>query len=230
MKKSSQEPKRQVLGVISAKRAEQMLTEWVNTDPSDLTENAKAKFLWERFFRRYPEIPSVTVDSIVPTTDTNFNRFRQQVKMALSVAGYLRRAWDAPDLRKSDWYTRAAQSEYEYLAASARHGVTPLEEVMERNKDGTVVRRSAEDRAKIESALREIGEPPAVITPVEAATFYLQHNRDRALHCPNPECPAPYFFRTKKGQKFCSPECAKPSQRESKRQWWAANRAKERNV
>src|SRR5215510_14803451 len=74
------------------------------------------------------------------------------------------------------------------------------------------------------NAISETDKPPAIITPGEAAIFHLRHNRDRALHCPNPACPAPYFFRIKKGQKFCSRECAKPSQCESKRLWWASNR------
>jgi len=212
--------------VISVERAEQMLREWVKTDLTGEIADTKA---WERLFRRYPEIPSVAPDSILPPTEANWERFHQQMEMAAGVAAYLRKAWDAPDLGQSDWYTWTAQSEYEYQAASAKHNVRPLGQVMERNEHGTIVRRSAEDRAKIEAAIRETDEPPAVITSVEAAIFYLRHNRDNALHCPNPECPAPYFFRSKKGQKFCSPECAKPSIRESKRQWWAVNRAKERN-
>jgi hypothetical protein len=68
---------------------------------------------------------------------------------------------------------------------------------------------------------------PPDITPMEAALYHLQRIGDRARHCPNPECPAPYFIAMKKGQKYCSPDCAEPSRRESKRKWWNVNRGKE---
>jgi hypothetical protein len=66
------------------------------------------------------------------------------------------------------------------------------------------------------------------VTPFEAAIFYVQTNAHRMQRCPNPSCPAPYFLKApgKKVQKFCSPECAGPSRQESKRRWWASNRAK----
>lgn len=204
---------RQILGVISPPRAEQMLMEWVNID-LDGVQNAN---VWGRLFRRYPEIPSVPVTDIVPVTEANFDRFHQQMEMADMVASYLSKAWDAADLRHFDWYTWKAQSEYAQEAASAKHNVPPSH--VHQGDDQDTLRRMA-------AAIAEGDEPPAVITPIEAAIFHLRHNRNRALHCPNPECPAPYFFSTKKGQKYCSLECAKPSQRESKRKWWAENRAK----
>lgn len=126
--------------------------------------------------------------------------------LASRVAEYLRKAWDTANPRDFEWYLWKAQIEYEREAICAKHN---------------------EDKR---SAILEAEDPSPVITAVEAAIFYLRHNRNRALHCPNPECPAPYFFSSKKGQKYCSPECAKPSQRQSKRQWWIANRAKERDV
>jgi hypothetical protein len=221
MLKSSRKAKRQILGVISVARAEQMLREWVNTDLAGVIEDARA---WERFFRRYPEVLLVPLDSIIPYSDANFEQFHQQMEIADSVAHCLRSAWDAPDQRTCDWYTWRAQHEYEYEAASVKYGLVE----MERKEDGAIVWSKTEDRDKMERAIHETDEPPAVITAVEAISFYLRHNRNNALHCPNPTCPAPYFFRSKKSQKFCSPECAKPSLRESKRAWWAANRAKEK--
>jgi hypothetical protein len=147
-------------------------------------------------------------------SEDNWDRFHTQMEMASSVAEYLRSAWDAADLRRFEWFTWKAQGEYEWEAARAKHNVTPA----------SMKSTDLEDIA----AILESEEPPSVVTPVEAALFHLRHNRDRALHCPNPECPAPYFFQTKKGQKFCSPECAKPTQRAAKRKWWAENRAKEK--
>src|SRR5215471_7633092 len=113
MPKSRQKSNRQILGVISVTRAEQMLTELVNTDLSTFTKDAKDANAWERLFRRFPEIAAVPVETI-PHSEVNFERF----KLVAGVANYLRKAWDAPDLRRFDWYTWAAQREYEYEAAS----------------------------------------------------------------------------------------------------------------
>jgi hypothetical protein len=66
--------------------------------------------------------------------------------------------------------------------------------------------------------------PP--VTPVEAALFHFQHEAHRALHCRNRDCPAPYFFMTEKGQKFCCSECRRPARLEGQRRWWHENRSK----
>ena len=42
-----------------------------------------------------------------------------------------------------------------------------------------------------------------------------------ALHCGNPNCAAPYFFATRKGQKYCTDSCAAYGQRLAKSRWWA---------
>ena len=69
-------------------------------------------------------------------------------------------------------------------------------------------------------------EPSADATPFEAAIVHFRRNRARALLCRNKNCHAPYFFLTKKGQKFCTYECALPSLRAAKVRWWEKNRAK----
>lgn len=70
------------------------------------------------------------------------------------------------------------------------------------------------------------GSPPTHATPLEAVLYHFRRIAERALHCPNPDCVAPYFFSTKKGQKYCSDVCALPAQREAKRRWWRENKAK----
>jgi hypothetical protein len=66
--------------------------------------------------------------------------------------------------------------------------------------------------------------PPDIATPMEALVYYFRRNARRALRCPNPDCEEPYFLASKKGQKFCSPKCARPAQLESKRRWWSKRR------
>jgi len=39
--------------------------------------------------------------------------------------------------------------------------------------------------------------------------------------CPNPECCQPYFFKSRKTQRFCDrPACSAYGQREHKKKWW----------
>jgi hypothetical protein len=42
----------------------------------------------------------------------------------------------------------------------------------------------------------------------------------RARVCANPDCPAPYFIAKKPRARYCSLECARPFQRQSKLDWW----------
>jgi hypothetical protein len=60
--------------------------------------------------------------------------------------------------------------------------------------------------------------PPTLF---EQALMWFVDVRDRARHCPNPDCPAPYYFAKRRSQKYCSDSCALPAQREFKRRWWA---------
>jgi hypothetical protein len=63
------------------------------------------------------------------------------------------------------------------------------------------------------------GLPPP--TPFEQAIQLLIDDAELARYCGNPDCFAPYFFATRRNQKYCSDACSVPAQREFKRQWWA---------
>lgn len=42
--------------------------------------------------------------------------------------------------------------------------------------------------------------------------------------CPNPECPAPYFLKGRKTQRYCErPACIAYGQRQHKLKWWSAH-------
>jgi hypothetical protein len=47
-----------------------------------------------------------------------------------------------------------------------------------------------------------------------------RHLSEPTSICKNAECPAPYFFPGRRGQKYCSETCAVPAQRAFKKQWW----------
>lgn len=57
-------------------------------------------------------------------------------------------------------------------------------------------------------------------SPFEKAILLLTDAAEFARYCGNPECFTPYFFASRRNQKYCSDACAKPAQREFKRRWW----------
>lgn len=128
----------------------------------------------------------------------------------LSYRDTLRKAWDAPDRRRRDWH----MFELRHAFALSQRLKAAGEDIEQLWREGNRER------------MLELMGPPS-ITPMEAVAFYFQTAiGDRAKHCGGPDCPAPYFIAVKRWQKYCSPECAGPATRESKRQWWRENRAK----
>ena len=74
------------------------------------------------------------------------------------------------------------------------------------------------------------GEPdPEEPTPSEQALIYLFKSASKLRCCPNPECPARYFFALRRNQKYCSLKCAQAAEREQKRDWWSAHGSQWRN-
>jgi hypothetical protein len=63
------------------------------------------------------------------------------------------------------------------------------------------------------------GLPPP--SPFEQAIQVLIDAAELARYCGNPECFTPYFFASRRSQKYCSDACALPAQKEFKRQWWS---------
>lgn len=169
-----------------------------------------------------PEAYKRTEDAIKRICARYARAFEDCPSIALIVLRDLaRKAWTAADARSAEWYLfRLRHLHWETVRrvravqGAAKASTKPEREIP--TIPGT-----------LEEAMRAVAqsEPPPV-TEIEAAAFYLQKNLRRALYCPNAECPAPYFFIKKKGQRYCSFECGLPARRESKRTWWNENRAK----
>lgn len=85
-------------------------------------------------------------------------------------------------------------------------------------------------RAQLFSIYLDLDDPwpdsPPPMVALEQALWYLQAQGRRAKCCGNEYCSAPYFFATRKNQKFCCDECAIPAKREAKLRWWNENRGK----
>ena len=203
---SSHSGARQILGLLSPRRAESILKDLANL-PGDVQDEETYKRMIgdvERLRRKYPGIFDLAPIPLLTARDL------------------LRRAWTAPETRHANWYLFRLRVLYADALRRERAVRDAADTSAPREGEIPGAIPATADQAK---RLLEGLEPPA-ITEIEAALFYLHRNLRRALYCPNPECPAPYFLSTKKGQKFCSPECAKPSRLDSQRRWWHEHRGK----
>lgn len=188
---------RLVLGLISPKRCEDLLLDWVNLR----NEDAAACL---QLLKRYRDV----FEGLLPVTSTAL----------LSYRDLLRKAWKAtPDARRRDWYLFQLRMLFQYQVNARRMGLDPdqlSEEAMRGNEQAG-------------KQLKLLTEPALIDTPIEAALFYLQTRAaSRIRICPNLDCPARYFLKSTSNPKqtSCSPECADWVRRDSKRRWWTENR------
>src|SRR5579863_6366981 len=181
---SSRDRGHHVLGIIPAAKAEHLLTALANL-PGDwpLIQNPEAYKRTESAIRR---IQSRHADA-----------FADLPSIALIVCRDLaRKAWTLADARSAEWYLFRLR----YLHSETVRRVRAVQQAAKLSAKPD--REFPTIPGTIDEAMRTIAESePPPITELEAAAFYLQTNLRRALYCPNTECPAPYFFASKKGQK-----------------------------
>ncbi|MDT8070945.1 MAG: hypothetical protein ROO76_22510 [Terriglobia bacterium] len=201
-------------------RAEALLTDWANLpdwpatvswlaitqtmqgeplsaglSPLTPTEETQARRVWDgmvRLMKRYPESFPVEFHGLPHAYISE-------------VARYLRRAWQAEDLRRREWQIFRVREEYKQIFE-------------------TSLKR--ETRDSMEHFQQQRDEPPP-LTPFEQAVYHFQGIADRARVCVNPECQQPYFF-ARKGQKYCDEKCAQEALREQKRNHWRKKYGKNR--
>jgi hypothetical protein len=65
-------------------------------------------------------------------------------------------------------------------------------------------------------------QPPPPLVPFEYLMSHLQRQLHRAIHCANPACRRPYFFKEEgvRTKTYCSDECWRPMRLESQRRYW----------
>jgi len=208
--------------------AEEILMEWANLeDPiSPKSDRAIA-----RLVTRYPAIFQNPVADTTPGAEWMWIGGIRQ---------HLRAAWDAADSRERDWYIFKIRDLYNRIAllfqeSRADRGAAKTEDKLLMKALGSVVPGPQELPAE-SSGFEEIGrsvwerfvqvglwvEPPPTITPFEQVMYSFQCRSRSALHCPNPSCPAPYFFRQEgdRGRRYCGDDCSRQGRLESKSRWW----------
>ncbi len=147
-------------------------------------------------------------------------RFVPKVRTAL------RRIWTEQDVRQRDWYFYRLRDAYSHMIVRAENpyllDVTDVQGVEKLEQTSRARGDNPEQKARFFETWTgaDLLEDVPRICPFEAALYWLQANQRLMLRCGGAMCAAPYFFRTEKGQKFCSPECADPARREAKLRWW----------
>ena len=202
--KSSEKRGHQILGILSKKRAVAFLTDCANLRHTP-GEHTDAGFRPPGWWARHA--------GIVPCPAISTQRRALSAALGF-LSCLLKQGWDAPTQREREWFFREAESFSHFLGAKDA----------ERCLWGTS-HELPESPDYVYGVTYHFIKPPAQPTPLEATFHYLGQHMEHARHCANPECAAPYFFATKKNQKYCSPECAEPARRASKLRWWNENRA-----
>jgi hypothetical protein len=197
------------LGVtLSPRRMESLLVEWANAATSFdhfKRSTSRGTAAMNRLMAKYPEF----FDSIPPRARSSTAEWL----LVDEIQTFLRLAWEATDLRLREWFIFAARHAYHDTTV-----IIPIQIAMS-EATGDEWNRLAAEFTRARRAAPDL-------TPFERVAYHFHRISERARRCANPECPAPYFFAAKKGQKYCSLKCSAPSQRDQKRRWWRENRAK----
>jgi hypothetical protein len=130
---------------------------------------------------------------------------------------YLRRFWEARNDRARDWHIYRAREYYQRRRAAHE---TRQEREFAREAP-TKAEAFSRWFSGVEPRVENVLDQPPPRTKFGDLLFALQRRaRKPSLAprlCPNADCAAPYFLSKKKSQKFCSPECARPSLLQNKR-------------
>jgi hypothetical protein len=230
--KSPQKRHDQVLGVLSVKETKGFLMDSLNLPWAVTYPDHRDYFeFWLNKWQRWFTFQRLTESGDRETAQIPRERLET---FAIKLRTALRRIWYEKDARLRDWYFYRLRDEYHRMIVRAENPdlidptdsdavrrLIEIENISKSRGDDASQRRRLFERVV---GLESIEEDAPKLCPFEAAAYWLQVNQKLMVHCEGPTCPAPFFFRSEKGQKFCSPECANHSRRQSKLAWWNENR------
>ncbi|SRR6266536_2003885 len=222
-----------VLGTLSEEDIKNFLTESANLpNPIDYPPYRSRFDRWLRRWQRFFTFKKEGEDGkwhAMEIPNEQLERFVPHVRTTLC------RVWVEQDPRQRDWYIYRLRDGHHRMVVRAEH--PDLLGITDRNAANRLLKlerlsqqQGGDEWQRLRLFQSEIGtellEDVPRVSPFEAAMFWLQNNQRLMLRCGGPMCAAPYFFRTEKGQKYCSPECADPARREAKLRWWNEHRGK----
>lgn len=197
--------------VVNESRAEEILTAWANF----MHRAEDDQRAWERLASRWPEVFRDPVGRHVAGDDIGgFVRIRNR----------LREAWDEHDQRAREWYVYKVRDLYARAVRVAeidRPNLPPEGQTVSEAENERVPSPAGRRLARLLAFEMGDDSPPPPL-PFEDVMYHFQRRLRYALHCANPLCPAPYFFKQEgvRTQRYCSPDCAHTARLESKGRWW----------
>jgi hypothetical protein len=211
----------QLLAGLSVEAAERLLTSLANAEMpnphlphSEVKQQsrlrAQTQKYWPDLWDHWGEEPEEI------TTERAFEILRK-------VRRYLQQFWKTQDPHERDWYIHRAR---EWYWRARAHGNPNVQQFRQEEAAATTVEDVRNASSWLNITIEEALDVPPKRTAFEESLFHLQTIADKTRFCPNLKCQAPYFIATKKGQKFCSPECARPTLLASKRRYWNRRRTK----
>lgn len=193
---------------MTPKRAEALLTKWANLpDPETGNERHIAGGILKDFPDVFSEISGLGVD------EQNFYR------SIWGVRAHLRAAWRAVDERDRQWFIfRLRQLHDQHVRELSVPVSRALKDAaVARPDDGLTRFFVTQFKEMTFWGMRPEAAPPP--RPFEQAMFWFQRNAEYARFCPNPDCPAPYFFSRR--NKYCGRrDCVRYGQRVAGKRWW----------
>jgi hypothetical protein len=208
MKNSSSPLKCQNLASIPDRKAKRFLEELASMSDERLFDGEHRAV--DAFENRYSDIipckwlfstSRKSVEDAAPGSLLSFIHPRNVFPSAWRFRDALRAIWIAPDQRTKEW------------------GIFRLIEcavIGETNPNPDTLLGTLQI---IDGRVAPLPSP----TPLEQCLKYLLRNANKAVLCAHPSCTTPFFFASRKSQKYCTVECALPAQRAVKREWWAKN-------
>jgi len=196
--------------VRDERRAEDILCAWANfVWKTDTVEAGLA-----RLASRWPEVFRDPIGRKIAGDD---------IKWFIGIRKHLREAWDERDQKAREWYVYKVRDLYataindpekevlELLGYSARSAPVPSDTIELGKSMIANMRRQG----------LVVDDPPRDV-PFERIMYHFQRRLRSALHCANPDCPAPYYFKEDgvRTQKYCCEDCSQAARKDSQDRYW----------
>lgn len=199
----------QLLGGISIEAAERLVTSLAN---ADLELKTRLRAQTQRY---WPDLWDRVGDTAEKAEERAVNILRR-------VRKYLQDFWETQDPHAREWYIYRAR---EWYWLSRVHQLDPAVQSLRDELDTAETADAARSASSWLNITIDFALDKAPYrTPFEESLFHLQSIAGKTRRCPNSKCQSPYFIASKKGQKFCSPGCARPTLLASKRNYWNEKR------
>ncbi|HEY3624861.1 MAG TPA: hypothetical protein VGL00_01205 [Terracidiphilus sp.] len=234
LSKSPKKAADHVLGMLSVQEIQSLLMDSLNLpNPIDYPEHRPQ---FERWLKRWQRLFTFRGESEDGERRTMQVPRDQLERFAPKARTTLRRIWNEKDARQRDWYFYRLRDDYNRLLLRLEHPY--LFDVTDTNAVARLAEFDRESEARGDDLTQRIAYFDSFVAgadlfndvpricPFEAAVYWLQMNQKLMVYCAGPMCAAPFFFRSEKGQRYCSPECADPARKDAKLKWWNENRKK----